>query len=49
MCEHPEEAAFENLAGLFVFHHWASFLELKASANYTERDRKKPKSKKCKI
>jgi hypothetical protein len=49
LCEHPEQAAFENLAGLFIFHYWASYLELKASANYSERDRKRPNGKKCKI
>jgi hypothetical protein len=49
MCEHPEEAAFKNLAGLFGFHYWASFLELKTIANYTERDRKKPNGQKCRI
>jgi hypothetical protein len=40
--KHPEEEAFENVAGRFVYHYWVFFFELKASADYTKRDRKKP-------
>jgi hypothetical protein len=49
MYKHPEEAAFENLAGRFLYHYCVSFFELKAGAHYTEQDRKKPNDKKCKI
>jgi len=49
MYKHTEKAEFENLAGRFVCHYWVSFFELKATANYTERDKKKPNGKKCKI
>jgi hypothetical protein len=49
MYQHPEEAAFENLAGRFVYHYWVTFFELKANADCTERDRKTPNGKKCKI
>jgi type 1 glutamine amidotransferase len=47
--KHPEQEAFENVAGRFVYHYWVSFFELKASADYTMRDKKKPKGKQCKI
>jgi hypothetical protein len=49
MYKHPEEEAFENMAGRFVYHYWVSFFALKASTYYTERDRKKPNGKKCRI
>jgi hypothetical protein len=49
MYVHPEEEAFENMAGRFVYHYLVSFFVLKASADYTERDRKKSNGKKCTI
>ena len=34
---------------LYVYHYWAFFFKLKASADYTERDGKKPNGNMCEM